>query len=329
MATSNPRVTFHDLQPRAASLLEDVIAGLSAAPKRLPPKYFYDARGSRLFEDICELPEYYPTRTELAIMRDHADEVVELLGPDCALIEYGSGSGRKTRVLIGKLHPRVYTPIDISREPLLESADQLAAEFPDLRVIAVCADYSRSFVPPEFDRVAARRRAIYFPGSTIGNFTGGEALEFLRNARHLAGPGGAMVVGVDLEKDPAILHAAYNDARGVTAAFNLNLLQRINRELGADFDLDAFRHRAFYNAAEGRIEMHLASVKDQQVTVAGRVFSFARDETIHTENSYKYSVEAFQLLARRAGFSPAAHWVDERRWFSVHYLEVPAADRMP
>jgi dimethylhistidine N-methyltransferase len=319
-----PRITFHDLKPRTDSLLEDVLAGFTRTPKSLPPKYFYDERGSVLFEQICALPEYYPTRTELSIMNAGMPGIVARLGPDCALIEYGSGSGTKTRVLIEALHPRAYVPIDIAREQLLISAHALAAQFPAVEIIAVCADYSRTFVPPDIDRVAARRRIIYFPGSTIGNFTIPEARSFLEDARRLAGPGGGMLVGVDVKKDPAMLIAAYDDSQGVTAAFNLNILHRINRELHADFDVSAFRHRARYDAAEGRIEMHLEATRDQEVHVADRTFTFAAGETIHTENSYKYTVEEFQRLARGAGYVAADCWTDPQHWFSVHYLEVPA-----
>ena len=318
-------VSFQDLSPDPGSFLEDVLEGLSRSQKALPPKYFYDEAGSALFDAICELPEYYPTRTEIALMRSHVGSMAARLGPRCALIEYGSGSGRKTRILIEALAPVAYVPIDIAAAQLKASSAALAREFPDLTVIALCADYSRPLALPDLDRVGARRRAIYFPGSTIGNFTIPEAVDFLRNARAVAGPGGGMLIGVDLKKDPARLHAAYNDAQGVTARFNLNLLTRINRELGADFDLAAFRHHAFYDAGLGRIEMHLVSERAQQVRVRGRVVTFRAGETIHTENSYKYSIEEFQALARSAGFTPEASWTDAERLFSVHYLTVPQA----
>lgn len=320
---SHARISFHDLTPDASSFLEEVIAGLSRSQKALSPKYFYDQRGCELFEAICGLPEYYPTRTEMAMMQANMREMAQRLGRDCALIEYGSGSGRKTRALIAELKPAVYVSIDIAGEQLRASAAQLAEMFPELRVVAVCADYSRPLALPEIGRLGTLRRAIYFPGSTIGNFTVPESLEFLRNARRLAGPGGAMLVGVDLKKDHDVLHAAYNDAQGVTAAFNLNLLARINRELGADFDLSAFRHHAFYNAQGGRIEMHLVSLKGQRVTLCGRRFDIRAGETIHTENSYKYSIAEFQELARAAGFEPEACWTDPQQLFAVHYLAVP------
>jgi len=313
--------SFHDLSPPAAGFREDVMAGLAARPKRLPPKYFYDARGAALFEAICELPEYYPTRTELALMHAHAADMARLAGPDCLLIEYGSGATLKTRVLLEHLRPLAYVPVDIAAGQLRQCAGDIAERFPALHVMAVCADYSFPLVLPELDVTAHRRRLIYFPGSTIGNLTVDEARLFLANAHRLAGRGGAMLVGVDLKKDTALLHAAYNDAQGVTARFNLNLLARINRELDGDFKRDAFRHYAFYNPAEGRVEMHLCSLPEQQVTVAGERFHFARGECLHTENSYKYSVGEFRQLARAAGFEPREVWVDGSHLFAVHYLE--------
>jgi dimethylhistidine N-methyltransferase len=317
---ASARFAFHDRLPDSGSFLDDVIAGLSRPRKSLPPKYFYDARGSRLFEAICRTPEYYPTRTETALMTARARAMARRLGRGCAVIEYGSGSGRKTRILLEALAPAAYVPIDIARGQLKATAAAIAREFPRIEVAAVCADYSRPLALPG---ATARRRIIYFPGSTIGNFTVPEAAAFLSNARRLAGRGGGMLVGVDLKKDAAVLNAAYNDARGVTAAFNLNLLRRINRELGADFDLAAFRHHAFYNAARGRIEMHLLSLGDQVVRIGRRTMRFRAGETIHTENSCKYSVAEFRGLARGAGFEPAGCWTDPRSYFAVHYLTVP------
>jgi dimethylhistidine N-methyltransferase len=315
--------SFHDLHPDTGSFRAAVIAGLSLAQKALSPKYFYDDRGSALFDAICELPEYYPTRTEMALMQAHAADMAACLGPDCVLIEYGSGSGRKTQVLLSALAPAAYMPIDIAASQLKISAQAQARMFPATRVVAVCADYSQPLDLPEIDGMDAHRRAIYFPGSTIGNFTVDEALTFLQRARALAGRGGAMLVGVDLKKDHALLHAAYNDAQGVTAEFNLNLLHRINRELGADFDVRAFRHLAFYNAAAGRIEMHLQSLREQQVAIGPRIFDFSAGETIHTENSCKYSADEFRDLARQAGFEPVCCWTDPQQLFSVHCLVVP------
>jgi dimethylhistidine N-methyltransferase len=321
---ANAAYSFYDLKPDAGSFLDDVLSGLALPQKALPPKYFYDARGSALFEAICDLPEYYLTRTELAMMQADVAEMARALGPDCLLIEYGAGSGRKTRVLIEALAPRAYAAIDISREQLKSSVTEFAQLFPAVKIIGVCADYSRSLVLPEVDGVAARRRAIYFPGSTIGNFTREEALVFLINARALVGLGGAMLVGVDLKKDHARLHAAYNDAQGVTAKFNLNLLHRINNELGANIDLSSFRHHAFYDPARGRIEMHLESTREQGVTIAGHEFAFRAGETIHTENSCKYTVAEFQQLSAKAGFRSEHCWTDPEQLFSIHYLSVPA-----
>ena len=299
------------------------MAGLSRPQKALPPKYFYDARGCALFEAICRLPEYYLTRAETGLMRRKSGDMARRLGPRCAVIEYGSGSGHKTRMLIEALQPVAYVPIDIAREQLKATATGLARDFPGLDVIAVCADYSRPVALPKLGRPGVRRRVIYFPGSTIGNFTPAEATQFLGVARDLAGVGGGMLIGVDLKKDAARLNAAYNDARGITAEFNLNLLARINRELGADFDVAAFRHRAYYDEARGRIEMHLESMKAQAVTIRGRVVRFRAGETIHTENSCKYSVSEFQQLAAGAGWAPVECWMDAEQLFSVHYLAVP------
>jgi len=316
------RFAFHDLRPDTGSFLDDVIDGLSRPRKALPPKYFYDARGCELFEAICGVPEYYLTRTETALMRDRGGEMARRLGPRCTVIEYGSGSGSKTRLLIEALDPIAYVAIDIAGRQLRETAAGLARDFPGLPVLAVCADYSRPLALPEIRGPAARRRIVYFPGSTIGNFTVAEAAEFLGNASRLAGAGGGLLIGVDLKKDAALLDAAYNDAQGVTAEFNLNLIARVNRELGADFDLSAFRHSAFYDAALGRIEMHLVSLRQQTVTINGRRFQLRAGETIHTENSCKYSVREFQDLARGAGLEPVECWMDAEQLFSVHYLAV-------
>jgi dimethylhistidine N-methyltransferase len=320
MAQGTAPFSFYDLKPDAGSFLDEVVAGLSQPQKALSPKYFYDERGCALFEAICALPEYYPTRTEMQMMRAHGHEMARRLGPNCVLIEYGSGSGRKTQELIARLKPAAYMPIDIAGAQLKLFAAELAARFPATHIAAVCADYSHPFALPEIARFDGNRRVAYFPGSTIGNFTVAEARRFLREACELVMPGGAMLVGVDLKKPEAILNAAYNDAQGVTAAFNLNLLARINRELGADFDLSAFRHHAFYSDAAGRIEMHLVSLKDQHVALGGHVFQFRVEETIHTENSYKYSVAEFQELARGAGFAPERCWVDPQQLFAIHYL---------
>jgi L-histidine Nalpha-methyltransferase len=300
----------------------DVIRGLSRTRKAIPCKYLYDDRGSELFDEICELEEYYLTRTELGILDAHVDEMASVIGEDCELIELGSGSGLKTRLLLGHLRePRAYLPIDISAEPLARSARELAVRFPGLDVIPVCADFTGPVSLPETGSPRARR-VVYFPGSTIGNFRPRAAMRLLRSVARLVGDGGGLLIGFDLDKDESIVWPAYNDRRGVSAAFSLNLLARINRELGADFDLGAFAHRADYNRAKQRVEIHLESLKDQVVRVGGREFAFHAGETIHTEYSYKYSLEYFGRLTGRAGFSLDRQWTDRNRFFCVQYLVV-------
>jgi len=311
-------VRFYSFLPRAESLRDDVLAGLALPQKSIPPKYFYDEDGCRLFEAICELPEYYLTRTETAILRGHIADIAHFVGPDAELIEFGAGVQAKTRILIQALQTRLYVPIDIAMDTLQASSNELAGRFPWLNVVGIRADYTRPLALPEFAGVPVRRKAVFFPGSTVGNFTPAEALEFLRRARRTAGKGGVLLIGVDLKKDKATLDAAYADSKGVTARFNLNLLKRINSELGADFRLERFRHRAFYDPALGRVEMHIESVDAQIVHVAGQRFDFARGETIHTEISCKYSVAEFQELGRRAGFAPEKVWTDPEQLFSVH-----------
>lgn len=311
-------VRHYSLLTHATSFLEDVLAGLARPQKAIPPKYFYDERGSKLFEAICELPEYYPTRAELAIMERHVDEMADLLGPDTQLVEFGSGASVKTRLLVDRLEPSLYVPIDIAESALHEACKRLALLFPWLNVSAVLADFTRPVRLPEFIGIPMRRKVVYFPGSTVGNFTPEEALEFLSGVRELVGPGGMLLIGVDLKKDKRILDAAYDDAQGVTAEFNLNLLHRINRELGGDFQVKRFRHKAFYDEARGRIEMHLESRYSQLVHVAGRRFDFRPGETIHTEISCKYGVEEFQALAARARFHAEKVWTDPANRFAVH-----------
>lgn len=316
----SPKTAIRNLGPDASQLRDDAWIGLAAPRKTLPCKYFYDARGSALFERICDLPEYYPTRTELAILEAHAGEMAACLGPRCLLIELGSGSSRKTRLLLDRLHePAGYVPIDISSAALADSVRVLAKAYPSLEVLPVCADYGDSLELPH-PRVEPVRRAVFFPGSTIGNFTPPDAQRFLARMARMARSGGGILIGADLRKAPALLEAAYDDAAGVTAAFDLNLLVRLNEEVGADFALDRFRHRAVWNEAAGRIEMHLVSTVDQDVRVAGRRFRFAAGESIHTENSYKYSLDGFAKLAEGAGLAVRQVWTDERRWFSVQWL---------
>jgi dimethylhistidine N-methyltransferase len=313
-------VRFYNFLSAGPSFLDDVLAGLAAPQKSLPPKYFYDWRGSKLFEAICELPEYYPTRTEMAIMDARLGELVRLLGPETQLVEFGSGASVKTRLLIARAQPSLYVPIDISEAQLRGACTELARMFPWLNITGVVADFTRPLKLPEFVGVPIRRKVVYFPGSTIGNLTPEEALEFLQGVREIVGPGGMLVIGVDLKKDRRTLEAAYDDPRGVTAEFNLNVLARINRELGADFQLKRFRHRAFYDEALGRIEMHLESLYQQIVHVGGQRFEFRAGETIHTEISCKYTVEEFQSLARGARFHAEQAWTDPADLFAVHAM---------
>ena len=322
MAAEQSNVQLLDLEPAQEQFLQEVVTGLQADEKSLPCKYFYDQRGSRLFDEICELDEYYLTRTEIAIMRDNGPAIGRAIGPNCCLVEFGSGSSVKTRLLLDHLdHAVACILIDISREHLVQSAAVLAQQYPDLQVIPVCADFASEFELPRPKRVALRR-AAYFPGSTIGNFKTSDAEQLLRRIARIVGSGGGLLIGADLKKDRDTLERAYNDREGVTAAFNLNLLHRINRELGADFDLDAFDHLATYNAECGRIESHLVSRRVQAVRLNGSVFGFERGETIHTESSHKYSLNDFRALADTAGFDVQHVWTDERDFFSVQYLTV-------
>jgi dimethylhistidine N-methyltransferase len=310
----------HDYESSTRAFLEDVLEGLSRTERRLPCKYFYDRRGCELFEEICRLEEYYLTRTELAIMQRHAEEMAALIGREAEVIELGSGSSLKTRILLDHLQqPAAYAPVDIAREHLAATAAQLRLRYPRLEVLPLCADFADWFEPPE-SSAEVGRRVVYFPGSTIGNFEPDEAETLLARIAALAGEEGGFLIGLDLQKDPRILEAAYNDSRGVTAQFNLNLLARINRELGGDFQLDRFRHSAIYNAASGRIEMHLVSQTIQAVHLAGRTFRFSKGESICTEYSYKYDLPAFCRQAARAGFRHVQTWTDPRQMFAVVYF---------
>jgi dimethylhistidine N-methyltransferase len=312
---------LQDLEPSLDDFQHAVIAGLSQYPKTLPCKFFYDRDGSRLFDEICELPEYYPTRTECRILEQRAGTIARLLGPRVRLVEFGSGAGIKVRLLLRALaQPAGYIPVDISRGHLLMAASALAADFPNLRIAPVCADYTKPFALPAIRGRMSRKTAGFFPGSTIGNFTATEAMNFLRLTRRLLGPSSVMIIGVDIPKDERLLHAAYNDAAGVTAAFNLNLLRRINRELHGTFDLAAFVHDARWNDALSRVEMYLVSTRKQTVDIAGHSFAFDAGETIHTENSHKYGLDRFRALARQAGYVPLEAWIDEQSLFSVHVL---------
>ncbi|MFZ5829476.1 MAG: L-histidine N(alpha)-methyltransferase [Planctomycetota bacterium] len=313
-----------DQEPSTADFLHDVLTGLRRQPKHLPCKYFYDARGSQLFDRICDLDEYYPTRTELAIMEQYAPEMAAQIGPGVRLVEFGSGSSVKTRGLLDHLEDCVaYVPVDISREHLQRTAEDLSRAYPDIEILPVCADFTAEFDLPE-PRRAPSHTAVYFPGSTIGNFAPADARALLRRIAPLCGLEGGLLLGVDLQKERAVLEAAYNDGAGVTAEFNLNLLRHINRELRADFRIDRFAHRAFYNERCGRIEMHLVSRCRQAVTIAGERFSFVEGEAICTEYSHKYTIDGMAQMAAAAGLTLRRYWTDPKRLFAVLHFAVKA-----
>jgi L-histidine Nalpha-methyltransferase len=327
-ATAAERVAIPPLTPQEQwrdgweyeAFRADVRSGLSRPRKAVPPKYLYDATGAALFERICETPEYYPTRAELEILETHGAEIAALLGPELTLVELGSGSSRKTHRLLDRLErPRAYVPVDLAAGPLAAAAAALRAARPGLLVLPVCADFTMSFALPP--AAAAGRCAVFFPGSTIGNLEPADAVLLMRKLRRRLPAGGMLVVGVDVKKDIATLERAYNDAQGLTAAFNRNLLVRIRRELEAEVDPDGFAHRAFYDRIAGRIEMHLYACGDQTLSLAGEDYRFRRGETLHTENSYKYAPEEFAALARQAGFTPVQVWHDTQGLFSVHCLQ--------
>jgi dimethylhistidine N-methyltransferase len=318
-AAAKARVLAKKSQTDSDPFVMDAVKGLSATPKFMLAKHFYDAEGSRLFEQIMRLPEYYPTRSEMQVLRDKAREIAGLIPQEAALVEFGSGSTAKIRILL-EAAPKLaaYVPVDISAEYLEQEAAALRRDFPKLAVLPVAADFTKPFELPA--KIRSLPRAGFFPGSTIGNFEPLAAVAFLRNAARILGRGAVLIVGVDLVKDVNVLRAAYNDSAGITAAFNLNLLARMNRELGADFDLSAFEHRALYNRERQRIEMHLKSRKRQKVSLNGATFAFERGETIHTENSYKYTPEGFASLGRQAGWLERALWTDKNGNFSVRLL---------
>jgi len=320
-------VQFYDAHPGSASLRDEVVAGLRASPRVIPPKFFYDERGSELFDLICEQPEYYQTRTEMGILRHCLPELARHVGAECLLVELGSGASRKVRLLLEELRPRGYVGVDISKEFLLSSTTALARDYPWLEVHAACVDFSAGLEIPEC--AGDTHKLAFFPGSSIGNFEPDDAVRLLRDIADLVGPGGHLLIGVDLKKDVRILNAAYNDAAGVTAAFNRNLLERIRAELASDLDPHAFQHYAFYNPVAGRIEMHLASQVAHRVRIGEEVFDFAPGETIHTENSYKYTVAGFGALAARAGFCQQAVWTDPARLFSVQLLQYRLGPQRP
>ena len=310
-----------DLRPAPADIAGDAVSGLSASPRRLPSKYFYDAHGSQLFEQITRQPEYYPTRVELALLDAAMPEIADAVAPHAHVVEYGSGSGRKTRLLLEGLEtPVAYTPIEISRTALRASVERLAEEFPQVELLPVCADFTRPVPLPEPSRETGHT-LVFFPGSTLGNFTDADAVELLRSMRETMGPRGQALVGIDLDKDPALIEAAYNDAAGVTAAFTLNLLARLNREIGSDFDLDGFDHRARYSRERRRIETFLVSKRAQDVVAGGRRFHFEPGETIQVEYSHKYTDASFDALVADAGLQVVRRWNDPRDWFGLRLLE--------
>jgi dimethylhistidine N-methyltransferase len=312
------RIFYQEQHQIRDTLLEDVHSGLSSQPKQLSPKYFYDQRGSQLFDAITQLPEYYPTRTEIGLLRAHADEFAELLGQDSILLELGSGSSTKIRILLEALRPQIYVPMDISKEHLIESAQRLADDYPWLEVHAIRVDYSQPWQAPDF---GPGRYNAFFPGSSIGNFDPEQAVTLLRQVATLVGDCGGLLIGVDLKKDRRLLERAYNDCQGITAAFNLNILEHIRQRLTTDLNPAKFRHKAFYNETRGRIEMHLESLSAHEFTVENRTYSIKKGETIHTESSYKYTIDEFHQLAAQAGFVPVRTWTDPEQYFSLHYLQ--------
>lgn len=320
-STAAPRLL--DLHPQVADLRDAIHAGMRRSQKRLPTLLLYDEKGSKLFDDICELPEYYPTRTELSIMQERMDEIADAIGEEASLIELGSGSSMKTRLLLEDLHRlAAYVPVDISKDHLMAAATELSANYPHIEILPVCADFNEPFRLPT-PQVTPRRNIVYFPGSTIGNLEFASAHRLLSTMKRIAKSGGAVLIGVDLVKGREVLESAYDDAQGVTAAFNLNMLERLNREFEADFDLDRFFHRAVWDAERARVEMQLVSRADQSVTIDGETFALREGEYILTEYSHKYTLETFANLARTAGFEVNHVWTDPQALFSVQYLVVP------
>jgi len=313
-----PNVDFHDAHPTPGDSRRDLLAGLQQPQKTVNPKWFYDEAGSELFEQITRLPEYYATRTEAGILSDNRQDISQHCGPGCVFIEPGSGNCEKVRILLDTLRPATYVPLDISSDFLNSAVTRLAGEYPWLQVNAVCADFNEGW--SFLENVPEGKRVIFYPGSTIGNLEPEAAANFLRRTRKVVGDNGGMLVGVDLHKSSERLNAAYNDSSGVTARFNLNVLKRFNELLDADFNEDLFTHQAFYDTQKRRIEMHLVSKQSQTVKCNGSQIEFESGESIHTENSYKYTVKGFSKLAASAGLALEKSWFDEERLFSVHYL---------
>jgi dimethylhistidine N-methyltransferase len=320
MKTIRSNVHYHIGNEPETDMYSEVLHGLRQEKKFISPKYFYDKKGSELFEAITMLTEYYPTRTELLILNKYKDEMAHAIGSDTALVEFGSGSSEKVRTLLEAMPDlKEYVPIDISKDFLYQSARALSIEYPHLDVHAVSADYTDKFGVPD---LKSNRKAVFFPGSTIGNFEPEERMKFLKMTANFLRPKGGLLIGVDMKKDHAVLNAAYNDNKGITSQFNINLLNRLNRELLANFDLEKFQHHAFYHAEKGRIEMHLVSLVNQKITIGNEKVFFTEGETIHTENSYKFTIQEFQDMARQCGFTPKKVWCDDKNWFSMHYLVV-------
>lgn len=317
---SKGSVQFHDLHPTANNLLGDVLEGISQNPRSISPKYFYDERGSQLFDAITETEDYYPTRTEVLILQKYKQEIVQSLSDDCLLIEPGGGNCSKVRIFIDSLRPCAYVPMDISKQHLLSAAHQMAAEIPWLQIHAACSDFTLNIQLPK--DLPTGPRVVFFPGSSIGNFHPVDAVQYLSSIAQVLSVDGQLLIGVDLKKDKQILERAYNDTNGMTAEFNLNVLARMNRELSANFDLSSWSHHAFYNEELERIEMHLKSLCEQTVQIDDHEFCFVADENLHTENSYKYSVDEFQKLASEAGLVPEKVWLDDNNLFSVHLFSV-------
>ena len=316
MADKIKNYVLYDYHPPSDNFKEDVLEGLNSSPRSIPPKYFYDQQGSRLFDQITRLHDYYPTRCELEIFKTYAADILKHIGADCIFIEPGAGNGDKARKLLKILHPSVYVPIDISRHHLINAAKKLAQDYPGIKFSAVCSDFTGDLHLP--DDLPKGKRVMFFPGSSIGNFHPDEAVAYLTKLATHAGERGQLLIGVDLKKDEKILQRAYDDCEGVTEKFNLNLLARMNNELSSDFDLNTWQHLALYNQVYSRIEMHLLSLCPQLVAIEDEEFYFDENDTIHTENSYKYSVDEFQALADKAGFKNKKVWLDEKKYFSVH-----------
>lgn len=322
MNTTNVKLDHFEPGQYSTTILKEVLAGLSKSQKSLPPKLLYDKRGSEIFEKICQLKEYYPTRAETEILKNHANEIARLIGPNAFIIEPGSGAGDKIRFLLPHLvRPKAYIPIEISKEILMRMSQELSDEFPKLKLRPVCADFDQDFEMPSSVGSEKGKRVVFFPGSTIGNFTPAEAIGFLKKISKLIGKDGGLLIGVDLKKDPQVLKIAYDDPHGVTADFNLNLLDRLNRDAYASFDLNNFEHQAIYNEKEGRVEMHLVSKVAQLVKVNETVFRFKEGESIHTESSYKYTTDEFIALCGKAKLSIKKIWKDSQHQFCVYYFE--------